>query len=151
MHAHTHNSIRHNNSAVRFTKQNKTSKQVSITDVSIWLTAFRSQQLLVTLTAACCVFKKQVQFGVKEIVNFVHMYVALFSKLVFSYKTRENYSAVIACLLRAQQDHHNTFSPSISNSITKILSPFFILLSLHTVRSLHCILFCSTQYLQLNK
>ena len=63
---HAHNSISQNTSQAQLTKLNKTSKPVS-SPVSTWLTAFRSQQLLVLLTAACYECKIQVQSGVKEI------------------------------------------------------------------------------------
>jgi hypothetical protein len=44
------------------------------------------EPMLVALTAACFELKKQVQYTLTETVNFMRMYIALLSKLVYAYK-----------------------------------------------------------------
>ena len=89
MYIYINNSILYNTFEVLCTKLNKTIKQVRRL-ILTRLTAFRSQQLLVILTAVCWELKKEVRFNLKKSVNFMCVYIVLNSKLVYSYKTRVN-------------------------------------------------------------
>jgi len=88
-------------------------------------------------------------------VNFMGMFIALnwFAKLVYAYKNYlKNYTVVIACLL-ACLNHSSATTTLLSRQNTipsrKYYLHLFTLLSLHTFRSLHHTLLCSTQYLKL--